>query len=320
MSMEDRDGWIWMDGRLVPWRDAKVHMLSYTFQHGAGCFEGVRAYDGLLGPAVFRLRDHTERFFNSAKILGMPMPFTLDEIDAAHLAVIRANGLHQCYIRPVGYYDGKVVGVSAAGNDVHVAIAVWPWEAYLGDEARERGIRVKTSSFTRHHPNAALGKAKANGHYINSMLAVMEARRSGYSDALMLDMHGHVAECSTSNLFMLQGGRLATPPRTSVLEGITRDTVMTLARERCYPVEERVITRDELYCADELFVTGTAAEVTPVVELDDRPIGGGSPGSVTRLLQEAYFDAVYGRDASKHGWLTPISDATDPAPSAGADA
>lgn len=304
MSMEDRDGLIWMDGKLVPWRNAKVHMLSYTFQHGAGIFEGVRAYAGELGTAVFRLRDHTNRFFDSAKILHMELPFTRDELDAAQLEVIRANNLKQCYIRPVGYYDGKVVGVSASGNDVHVAIAVWEWDAYLGGEAQEHGIRVKTSSFARHHVNAIMGKAKANGHYVNSMMAVMEARRQGFNDALMLDVHGYVAECSTSNIFMIRNGRVATPERTAILEGITRHTIMTLARERGLEVEERRITRDELYCADEIFVTGTAAEVTPLVELDGIAIGNGRPGETTRNLQTAFFDAVHGRDASKHHWLT----------------
>lgn len=307
MSMEDRDGFIWMDGALVPWREAKVHMLSYTFQHGAGVFEGVRAYDGALGTAVFRLQDHTRRLFDSAKMLQMPLPFTQDEINAAQLEVIQANRLTHCYIRPVVFYDGQVVGVSAAGNGVHVAIAVWEWNAYLGNEARDNGIRVKTSSFVRHHPGALLGKAKANGHYVNSMLAVMEARRSGYNDALMLDGSGHVAECSTSNIFMLRKGVLSTPDRAAILEGITRETLMQLAREQGLTVEERRITRDELYTADEVFITGTAAEVTPLVELDDVPIGSRRPGEVTRMLQQAFFDTVEGRDASKHHWLTCIS-------------
>lgn len=306
MSMEDRDGFIWMDGTLVPWRDAKVHMLSYTFQHGAGVFEGVRAYDGSLGAAVFRLQDHTRRLFDSARMLQMPLACTLEEINAAQLDVIRANGLKHCYIRPVVFYDGKVVGVSAAGNGVHVAIACWEWDAYLGAEARDNGIRVKTSSFARHHPSAVLGKAKANGHYINSMLAVMEARRLGYNDALMLDGSGHVAECSTSNIFMLRRGILSTPDRAAILEGITRDTIMQLARERGLAVEERRITRDELYTADEIFITGTAAEVTPVVELDGLTIGNGRSGETTRMLQQAFADVVEGRDAAKHHWLTPV--------------
>jgi branched-chain amino acid aminotransferase len=305
-SMEDRDGVIWLDGALVPWRDARVHVLSYTFQHGAGFFEGVRAYNSALGPAVFRLREHTRRFFDSAKILGMTLPFSIGELEAAQVSVLRANGLTDGYIRPTGYYDGKVVGVSATGNDVHVAIAAWRWDDYLGKDAKSRGVRVKTSTYARHHVNSSMVKAKATGHYINSMLAVGEAKQQGFDDALMLDVHGYVAECSTSNLFMARRGRLSTPERTAVLEGITRDTMMILAAERGMLVEERRITRDELYCADEIFVTGTAAEVTPVVELDGRMIGEGQPGPITRALQGAFADVVTGRDATKHDWLTPV--------------
>lgn len=306
-SMEDRDGLIWMDGRLVPWREARIHLLSYTFQHGGGVFEGVRAYSGALGTAVFRLSDHTKRLFNSAKILGMVIPFSKEQIDTAQLETIRENSLKECYLRPVVYYDGQVMGVSAAGNNVHVAVAAWEWNAYLGAEAAEKGIRVKTSSFNRHHVNTAMGKAKANGHYINSMMAVMEARQLGFNDALMLDTNGYVAECSTSNIFAVKSGRISTPDRTAILEGITRDTVMTLAQEYGFAVEERRITRDELYCADEVFVTGTAAELAPVVELDGRVIGEGEPGEITGSLRRAYFDVVTGRDESKHHWLTPVA-------------
>jgi branched-chain amino acid aminotransferase len=304
MSMEDRDGEIWMDGSFVPWRSAKTHLLSYTFQHGAGVFEGLRCYDGERGAAIFRLADHVRRFQDSAKILGMAMPFDTAALADAHCEIIRRNGLAGAYIRPVCYYDGKVVGVSAVGNDVHVAIAAWTWDAYLGADAEDAGITVKTSSFARHHAASTLGKAKANGNYINSMLAVMEARRSGYRDALMLDPSGCVAECSTSNIFMVRHNRLATPDRSHILEGITRDTIMVLAADRDLAVEERRLTRDELYCADELFVTGTAAEITPVIALDDRAIGDGRPGEVTRCLQRAYADAVRGRDAAHLDWLT----------------
>lgn len=306
MSMEDRDGSIWMDGALRPWREATVHMLSYTFQHGAGFFEGVRAYDGELGLSIFRLNDHTRRFFDSAAILQMALPFSKEEINQAHRTVIEANGLGECYLRPVGYYDGQVVGVSAAGNSVHVAIAAWPWNDYLGAEAKTKGVNVKTSSFIRHHVNAVMGKAKANGHYINSMMAVMEARQQGFQDALMLDASGHVAECSTSNVFVIRDGVISTPEKTAVLEGITRATLIELAREAGFCVTERRITRDELYVADEVFVTGTAAEVTPVVSLDNRTIGQGRPGEITQRLQQRFEDVIHGRDPSKHHWLTPV--------------
>jgi branched-chain amino acid aminotransferase len=309
-SMEDRDGLIWCDGEMVPWREARVHVLSYTFQHGAGFFEGVRAYDGCQGTAIFRLRDHTERFFGSAKILQMEMPFTRDEIDAAQIEVVRATGLRNCYIRPVAYYDGKAVGVSAAGNQVHVAVAAWEWNAYLGADAQENGIRVTTSSYSRHHINSAMGKAKATGHYINSMMAVTEAKAQGFQDALMLDTQGYVAECSTSNIFIFRKGKLFTPERSTILEGITRETLMILAAERGFPVEERRVTRDEIYVADEVFVTGTAAEVTPMISLDGRPIGTGRPGELTRLLQQDYRDAVEGRNQSKLDWLTPVGNSS----------
>jgi branched-chain amino acid aminotransferase len=307
MSMENRDGYIWSDGQLIPWRDARLHMLSYTVQHGAGVFEGIRAYHGAHGTAVFRLSDHTERLFDSAKILQMPIPFSPEEMNQAHLATIKANVLEHCYIRTNVFYDGKMPGVSAVGNDVHVFIAAWSWDAYLGPEAQKKGIRVKTSSYSRLHINSALRKAKANGHYINSMLAIHEAKQAGFNDALLLDTQGYVAECSTSNVFVVRRGRIATPERTTILEGITRDTIMTLAAERGYEVEERKITRDEIYCADELFVTGTAAEITPVVELDYRRIGSGSRGPVTIRLQEAFFDAVHGKDPKHPEWLTPVT-------------
>lgn len=306
-SMEDRDGVIWVDGDFVPWREARIHMLSYTFQHGAGVFEGVRAYAGALGTAIFRLRDHTIRLFNSAKILQMQIPFTLEQVEAAQVETVRRSGLPQCYIRPVCYYDGTAVGVSASGNGVHVAIAAWEWNDYLGGSAQREGISVKTSSFNRHHVNSTLGKAKATGNYINSMLANAEARQQGFDDALMLDTNGCVAECSTSNIFVVQGRCISTPDRTAILQGITRDTAIELARERNYKVEERRITRDEIYCADEVFITGTAAELTPVVALDNRVIGTGKPGPVTLEIQTAFKAAVEGRDPNRHHWLTPIS-------------
>ncbi len=307
MSMEDRDGYIWADGKLIPWREARLHMLSYTVQHGVGVFEGIRAYDGERGTAIFRLHDHTERLFDSAKILQMAIPFSREEVNQAHLAAIQGNSLKHCYIRTNVTYDGKMPGVSAIGNDVHMFIAAWTWDAYLGPGAHSKGIRVKISSYSRLHINSALRKAKANGHYVNSMLAIHEAKQAGFNDALLLDTQGYVAECSTSNVFVIRKGRIATPERTAVLEGITRDTVMTLAADRGYEVEERKITRDELYCADELFVTGTAAEITPVVELDYRPIGSGSRGPVTSMLQEAFFDVVRGKDPKYLEWLTVVT-------------
>jgi branched-chain amino acid aminotransferase len=306
VSMENRDGLIWWDGELIPWRDARLHILSSTAQHGAGCFEGIRAYAGSQGTCVFRLREHTERLFDSAKILQMPMPYAPERINKAHLQAIKANSLTQCYIRTNVTYDGQVPGVSALGNGVHVCIAAWEWNEYLGADAQTRGIRVKTSSFGRLHINSALRKAKANGHYLNSMLAVHEARQQGFNDALMLDTHGYVAECSTSNIFVIRHGVISTPERTTILEGITRDAIMTLAADRGFVVEERRITRDEVYCADEVFVTGTAAEVTPVIELDNRQIGSGARGPITARLQEAFFDAVTGRDPKHRDWLTPL--------------
>jgi branched-chain amino acid aminotransferase len=306
MSMEERDGFIWWDGKLIPWRDARLHILSYTVQHGAGVFEGIRAYLGEKGTAIFRLQDHTERLFDSAKILQIPLAFTRELINEAHIEAIKSNHLTRCYIRTNVCYDGKVPGVSAQGNEVHASIAAWEWNAYLGSDAHVRGIRLKTSSFGRLHINSALRKAKANGHYINSMLAVQEAKQQGFNDALLLDTHGYVSECSTSNIFVIRRGVIATPERTTILEGITRETIMTLASDRGLPIQERRITRDEVYCADEVFITGTAAEVTPVVELDNRVIGAGSPGPLTALLQSAYVDAVTGKDPRHLDWLTPV--------------
>jgi branched-chain amino acid aminotransferase len=307
MSLEDRDGFIWWDGRLIPWRDARLHVMSYTVQHGAGVFEGVRAYAGRSGTAVFRLQDHTDRLFDSAKILQIPLTCSKQDINDAHVSVIKANDLSRAYLRANVFYDGKVPGVSAQGNDVHASVVAWEWGAYLGTEAQNQGVRVKTSSYSRLHVNSALRKAKASGHYINSMLAVHEAKQMGFDDALMLDTNGYVAECSTSNIFVVRNGVISTPERTSVLEGITRATLMTLAKERGFVVEERRITRDEIYCADEVFITGTAAEVVAVVELDVRAIGSGKPGPVTTALQAAYLDAVTGNDANHLDWLTPVT-------------
>jgi branched-chain amino acid aminotransferase len=245
LAMQDRDGYIWSDGTMIPWREARLHMLSHTVQHGMGVFEGIRAYNGEQGTAVFRLQDHTERLFDSAKILQMKIPFDADKVNQAHLETIRANALTQCYLRTNVFYDGTTAGVSALGNGVHINIAAWDWTAYLGNDAQAQGIRIKTSTFNRLHINSALRKAKANGHYINSALAVHEARLQGFNDALLLDVQGYVSECTTSNIFVIRRGLIATPDRTTILEGITRDTVMTLAAERGLTVQERRITRDE---------------------------------------------------------------------------
>jgi branched-chain amino acid aminotransferase len=306
MSMADRDGWIWYDGKMVPWREANTHVLTHTLHYGLGVFEGVRAYETARGPAIFRLEDHTERLLNSAKILGMRLPFDAATINAAHLAVVRENGLKSCYFRPMAFYGSGKLGIAPPSNDVHVIIAAWPWGAYLGAEGLEKGIRVKTSSFMRHHVNVTMCKAKANGNYMNSILAHSEAARDGYDEALLLDVDGYVAEGSGENIFVVRRGKLYTPDLTSCLAGITRDTIMTLAKSLGYEVIEKRITRDELYIADEAFFTGTAAEVTPIRELDGRTIGDGTRGPITTALQSAYFKVVKGESAEHASWLTMV--------------
>jgi branched-chain amino acid aminotransferase len=306
MSMEDQDGMIWLDGALVPWRAATAHVLSHTLHHGVGVFEGVRAYRTPGGTAAFRLQDHTDRFFRSAHILQMALPLTREELTAAQLEAVRANGLDEAYIRPIAWYGGDRMGVSAQGNRVHVAVAAWRWDAYLGEGAQSNGIALRTSSFRRHDANSVTAKAKASGLYINSVLAVQEAKQAGADDALMLDTAGHVAEASTSNIFAVTGGRLATPGREAILEGITRASVMTLAADLGLPVAEERLTRDALYVADEIFMTGTASEITPVTALDGRVIGVGIPGPVTRAIQAAYADAACGRAPRYANWLTAV--------------
>lgn len=305
-SMEDRDGWIWFDGDLVPWRDARCHVLSHTLHHGLGVFEGVRAYCGPSGTAVFRLDDHVQRFFESAHIMKMPLPIDPARLAAAHLEVVRANRLDRCYLRPLAYFGGDRMGVSARGNRVHVCVAAWSWEDYLGENAQQQGVRVGVSSYCRIHHNSLLTKAKVCGHYVNSMLAQHDAKDLGYHDALLLDVHGFVAEASTSNVFIVSNGVIVTPPKTSVLDGITRRTIITLAEEAGYPVAERHLTRDEVYCAQEMWMTGTASEVTPVIEVDGRRIGDGHPGPVTRELQRAYAATVRGENPAHHDWLSPL--------------
>jgi branched-chain amino acid aminotransferase len=304
MSMADRDGVIWFDGKMVPWREATTHVLTHTLHYGMGVFEGVRAYDAEQGTAIFRLREHTDRLFRSAHILRMPMPYDKDTLNAAQAAVVRENGLQSAYLRPMCFYGSEGMGLRADNLKVHVIVAAWEWGAYLGKENLERGIRIRTSSFTRHHVNITMCKAKANGNYMNSMLALNEALSCGYDEAMLLDSEGYVAEGSGENIFIVRNGVLYTPDLTSALEGVTRDTIMVLAREEGLEVREKRITRDEVYVSDEAFFTGTAAEVTPIREVDQRVIGNGSRGPVTEKLQTLYFDQVHGRREDHPEWLT----------------
>ena len=304
MSMADRDGVIWFDGKMVPWREATTHVLTHTLHYGMGVFEGVRAYDAEQGTAIFRLREHTDRLFRSAHILRMPMPYDKDTLNAAQIAVVRENGLQSAYLRPMCFYGSEGMGLRADNLKVHVIVAAWEWGAYLGTENLERGIRIRTSSFTRHHVNITMCKAKANGNYMNSMLALNEALSCGYDEAMLLDVDGFVAEGSGENIFIVRDGVLYTPDLTSALEGITRDTIIRLAGEEGLSVREKRITRDEVYLADEAFFTGTAAEVTPIREVDDRMIGQGCRGPVTERLQTLYFDVVHGREDKYSDWLT----------------
>ncbi len=303
MSMDDRDGVIWMDGEMVDWRDAKVHVLTHTLHYGMGVFEGIRAYKAEGGTAIFRLKEHTDRLFRSAHIMDMEIPWGKDVINEATRAAVRENGLESAYIRPMVFYGSEGMGLRADNLKVHVSIAAWEWGAYLGEENMQRGIRIKTSSFTRHHVNITMCKAKANGHYINSMLALNEALKDGYDEALLLDVDGFVAEGSGENLFVVRNGVIYTPELTSALDGITRQVLMALAGKIGVEVREKRITRDEVYTADEAFFTGTAAEVTPIRELDNRAIGNGSRGPITEQLQTMYFDLVHGRLDGYEDWL-----------------
>lgn len=308
MSMDDRDGLIWFDGEMVPWRDAKVHVLTHTLHYGMGVFEGVRAYNtDNNGTCIFRLKEHTDRLFRSAKILGMEMPFEKDQVNEAQRAVVRENNLEEAYLRPMCFLGSEGMGLRADGLKTHMIIASWEWPSYMSPEATEKGIIVRTSSLTRHHVNIAMTKAKANGNYINSIMALREALQTGADEALMLDVEGFVAEGSGENFFMVRDGVIYTPETTSCLEGITRATVMQLANEMGYEVREKRITRDEVYVADEAFFTGTAAEVLPIRELDNRPIGEGSRGPITEALQSAYFAHVKGRRPGHDEWLAPVA-------------
>ena len=303
MTMADYDGAIWMDGEFVPWRDAKVHVLTHTLHYGTGVFEGIRAYRAIKGTAIFRLQAHIDRLFDSAHILGISIPFDKQTIYDACLETVGKNQLDSAYIRPMCFYGAEEMGLRTTKLKVHVMIAAWNWDSYLGDEGVEKGIRVKTSSYMRHHVNITMCKAKANGHYINSMLALREALDCGYDEALFLDAEGYVSEGSGENIFILRNNILCTPELTSALEGITRDTLLMLAREEGLEVRERKITRDEIYIASEAFFTGTAAEVTPIRELDGRAIGNGQRGPVTEKLQKKYFDLVHGNYLIRPAWL-----------------
>ncbi len=304
MSFADRDGVIWYDGKLVPWREATTHVLTHTLHYGLGVFEGVRAYKTAKGAAIFRLQAHTDRLFRSAHILGMAMPYDRETINRATCAAVRENRLESGYIRPMCFYGPEGMGLRAEGLKTHVIIAAWNWGSYLGEEGQQRGIRVRTSSFGRHHVNVTMCKAKANGNYINSMLALREAVSAGCDEALLLDTEGYVAEGSGENIFLVRDGVLYTPDLTSALDGITRQTIFTLAEELGIAVREKRITRDEVYIADEAFFTGTAAEVTPIRELDGRAIGAGTRGPITEKLQALYFDQVHGRRDAHPDWLT----------------
>ncbi|MGB7479697.1 MAG: branched-chain amino acid transaminase [Burkholderiaceae bacterium] len=304
MSMADRDGKIWKDGKLIEWRDATIHVLTHSLHYGMGVFEGVRAYQTDRGTAIFRLKEHTQRLFNSAKIFQLQIPFDMETIMQAQKQVVRENRLASCYVRPLVWIGDEKLGISAKGNTIHVAIAAWEWGAYLGEDGMARGIRVKTSSFTRHHVNVSLVRAKASGYYINSILANQEALADGYDEALLLDTEGFVSEGSGENVFIVKNGKLYTPDLASCLDGITRDSVITMARDLGIEVIEKRITRDEMYCCDEAFFTGTAAEVTPIRELDNRQIGPGHRGPITEKLQKLFFEIVAGRAPKYQHWLT----------------
>jgi branched-chain amino acid aminotransferase len=310
MSMADRDGFIWYDGKLVPWRDANTHVLTHSLHYGLAVFEGIRAYNTVDGTAIFRLQEHTERWFNSAKIYMMKMPYEREVLLEAHKEVVRANELESCYLRPIAFYGSEKMGVSPKGAKVHVAIAAWPWGAYLGADGLEKGIRVKTSSFARHHVNVTMARAKFSATYANSILANLEATEHGYDEALLLDVDGFVAEGAGENLFIIKDGKIYEPEIASALVGITRDSIITLAKELGYEVISRRLTRDDVYIADEAFFTGTAAEVTPIRELDGRQIGEGKRGPITEKLQKLFFDVVAGKVAKHKNWLTPVSEKT----------
>ena len=304
LTMDDRDGKIWHNGKLVEWRDSKTHTLTHSLHYCLSVFEGVRAYETPKGTAVFRLQDHTNRLFDSAKIFGMNIPFSKDEINKAHIDVVKANELKSCYFRPIAFYGSNKLGIAPQSDDVQVIVAAWAWGAYLGEEALKQGIRCKISSFSRHHPNITMIKAKASGNYMNSILANTEAHHDGYDEAILLDSTGYVAEGSGENIFVVSRGKLFTPALDVALDGITRRTIIEIAKKLGVEVVEKRITRDELYVADEVFFTGTAAEVTPIREIDNRQIGIGARGELTTELQQRFFDIVQGRNPDYEHYLT----------------
>jgi branched-chain amino acid aminotransferase len=306
-SMDDRDGKIWMDGQMVEWRDAKIHVLSHTLHYGCGAFEGVRAYKTAQGTAIYRLQEHTQRLFNSAKILRMNIPFSLEEVMQAQKDVVRLNNLESCYIRPLTWIGSQKLGVSPKGNKIHIMVAAWAWGAYLGEEGMKRGIRVKTSSFTRHHVNITMTQAKAVSNYTNSILANMEALDEGYDEALLLDSAGFVSEGAGENIFVIKDGVVYTPDLSAgALNGITRNTIFHICKDLGLELVQKRITRDEIYISDEAFFTGTAAEVTPIRELDRIQLGAGSRGPITEKIQTAFFDIVNGRNPKYSAWLAPV--------------
>ena len=306
-SMADRDGKIWMDGQMVDWRDAKIHVLTHTLHYGCGAFEGVRAYETASGTAVFRLQDHTQRLLNSSKILRMQVPFSAEQLNEAQKEVVRANGLKSCYLRPLVWIGSEKLGVSPKGNRIHVMVAAWSWGAYLGEDGMKRGIRVRTSSYARHHVNITMTQAKTVSNYTNSILANMEATDDGYDEALLLDSAGFVSEGAGENIFVVKDGVVYTPDLSAgALNGITRNTVLHICKDLGLDLVQKRITRDEVYIADEAFFTGTAAEVTPIRELDRVQIGAGSRGPITEKIQSAFFDIVNGRNRKYAHWLTKV--------------
>ena len=307
MDLSQLTGHIWLDGEMVPWQEAKVHVLTHTFHYGLGVFEGVRAYNTSQGAAIFRLQEHTDRLFRSAHILRMEMPFDKGTLSEAQRQVVHANGLDEAYIRPMCFLGSEGMGLRADNLKTHVMVAAWAWPSYMDPEAMNRGIRVATSSYTRHHVNITMCKAKANGNYINSILALREALDAGFEEALLLDNEGYVAEGSGENVFLVRNGVLYTPELTSCLEGITRDSIIRIAEDQGLTVKEKRITRDEVYIADEAFFTGTAAEVVPIREVDNRTIGSSVRGPITETLQRIYLESVRGAQADYADWLAPVA-------------
>ena len=297
---------IWMDGRFVDWDDAQVHLLTHTLHYGLGVFEGIRCYKSSEGPAIFRLREHVERLYLSAKIFLIDIPYAAEDIEKAIIETVRINNVQECYIRPLVFIGYGEMGLYPKVNPINVAIAVWPWGAYLGDDGLRNGIRVKTSSFIRNHVNSNMSRGKVCGYYVTSQLAKKEAVTCGYDEALLLDTEGYVSEGSGENIFIVRDGVVKTTPLTSILEGITRDSIITIAKEEGIKVLEERFTRDEIYISDEAFFTGTAAEITPIRDFDSRAVGSGEPGEITRRLQKIFFSIVRGENRKYHSWLTHI--------------